>query len=1122
MRKRRNAKIMGVIFSSVLFVMSLAAIANAQPPTNIPANLGDHAPVSFKNLAKVSPDGQYVVYVTSENLGMAEATIWVAKPDGSQRKAIVTSGDNFWVTNPIWSPQSDRIAYLKIVEVEQREYEVISRYELWVVNVDGTNDRLMADTPLLNPALSYGGQSDIKWNVQGEVEFYDNSVFPISVYALNVATGEIRKIGENVGTLGKALGDQPSNVPFFRQGYLDSSVSWSGDYMGNKTDNLPCIFDDKSSHPGKPKTIGYAGCAISSVAMVLSYFGRDVDPGRLNTYLHDINGYAGNCDVGQSWEIAGNYGNADGKVKFIPKSTDLNLLNTYLDKGYPVIACVKGSSDKPCSHFVVVTHKNNNGTYTINDPGSRNGKDKIIDKSEIQGLRIYTYEGSSGGSSSPTSEDYPTLQTFGDNMFLATTNANHEIYVWQKATSGKWMFLGNKGLTPTAVSMKPYHGRLYFAVKGTDKGVYIRSYDGNGQWSNWEWRGLTESPVMMQEYQGKLYVAIRGTDNGIYVGTYDGATWSGWNPWPAWKTLGATISSVSMQEYQNKLYLAVRGTDNGIYLRYYDGQTNAWSDWNTWSGRDTIGLTVSSITMKVYQDRLYLAVRGTNEEIFLRYYDGKSKTWSDWNTWSGTATLGLTRSRVSMKVYQDKLYLAVQGTDNKVYTRYYPSTNNSWSDWESSGEALSSVFMEEFNNRLSQAVMGNDNHVYTRYYPDPTTGKWTAWAIRDDVGAWVTSSGGSVMSFNGVASVTFPAGATAENLYVSIEEISKSATPAAPQGFNCLEANEFTAINASGTPITSFNRAVDVAFRYHPEELGGIKEQDITVQYYDELSKKWVALASIIDTTAHTVTAQSPHFTKFGMFAPISVEKGSFLRENWQDTDKSLNNPDDDWLCWAAAAANILGTTNWNVPLFDSTQAIFMNFQSYWTNAGGLMSNGWHWFFDGTEPEDRPGWAQVDVAGGGNYLPDYNFFDYYSEAWATYDASLNSWSNGANLLPTLDEYLHDDYGVAAAIYSSNGGHALSIWGYEYNEFGDYTGLWVTDSDDYMIGLKLLDISLDLDKGLWYLDSTNTYGYSGWWLSGLQALAVKPTDPQPAVPEPTMFVLFALGLLGLCALRRKRT
>jgi len=118
-------------------------------------------------------------------------------------------------------------------------------------------------------------------------------------------------------------------------------------------------------------------------------------------------------------------------------------------------------------------------------------------------------------------------------------------------------------------------------------------------------------------------------------------------------------------------------------------------------------------------------------------------------------------------------------------------------------------------------------------------------------------------------------------------------------------------------------------------------------------------------------------------------------------------------------------------------------------------------------------------------------------------------------MASIGEYLNSDYGVSLAIYSESNGHALSVWGYEYDESGDYTGIYVTDSDDYTMDLKLLSVSL-VDN-LWYLDVGNDYGYQDWFIGGVQAL-----DRRNPVPEPGTLMLIGLGLLNLFVLVRKRT
>lgn len=140
--------------------------------------------------------------------------------------------------------------------------------------------------------------------------------------------------------------------------------------------------------------------------------------------------------------------------------------------------------------------------------------------------------------------------------------------------------------------------------------------------------------------------------------------------------------------------------------------------------------------------------------------------------------------------------------------------------------------------------------------------------------------------------------------------------------------------------------------------------------------------------------------------------------DTWHDADKTWSNTDDDLMCWAAAASNILAWTGWGNPAdenFTGHDDMFGHFQEHWTDSGGWMEYGWNWWFDGTEPP--AGSSEVDVKGGGNFWPEYNFVDYYYEwdLWDIYDDITGYW-DGSGALPTVDGFLHSGYGVTLAIY----------------------------------------------------------------------------------------------------------
>jgi len=130
------------------------------------------------------------------------------------------------------------------------------------------------------------------------------------------------------------------DVPSFSQ----KDKRWGGQQLGNCVG----IF------------VRDAGCAITSAAMLWKYQGDDTDPGKLNTWLTNHNGYLNGCDL--IWSRVG--------MNYVP-GADWDTINQQLNYKLPVMVEVRSSSGS--MHFVVVKGREGN-TYYINDPldGSTN------------------------------------------------------------------------------------------------------------------------------------------------------------------------------------------------------------------------------------------------------------------------------------------------------------------------------------------------------------------------------------------------------------------------------------------------------------------------------------------------------------------------------------------------------------------------------------------------------------------------------------------------------------------------------------------------------------------------------------------------------------------------------
>jgi hypothetical protein len=186
-----------LFFISMLMISILSAAGNTFPVQA--QDTPDKTPITFYNLTKVSPNQEYIVSVSADDLKMTGSSIWLGEPFEAD-STILASGDllngNYWVTNPIWSPESDQVAYLKVFDSALEKESNAPRFELWAIGIDKTNDRLLTNDIRLNPALGLAGQTYLAWTAPNEIEFLDSQALPVKKYTLNTDTLEIKESGE--------------------------------------------------------------------------------------------------------------------------------------------------------------------------------------------------------------------------------------------------------------------------------------------------------------------------------------------------------------------------------------------------------------------------------------------------------------------------------------------------------------------------------------------------------------------------------------------------------------------------------------------------------------------------------------------------------------------------------------------------------------------------------------------------------------------------------------------------------------------------------------------------------------------------------------------------------------
>ena len=152
--------------------------------------------------------------------------------------------------------------------------------------------------------------------------------------------------------------------------YLQGDPVWGQDQLG------------QSIH-----TMGQVGCAVTSAAMIMKFYGLDTDPGRLNIFLREHGGYDENNDL--KWE--GPTVLAPERVRHVYEDLpSYYLIDSNLAHGNPVIVRLHLPSGS--THFVVVMGKQG-FDYLIRDPsaaGLRKGVYPLRELgSKIEALRFY-------------------------------------------------------------------------------------------------------------------------------------------------------------------------------------------------------------------------------------------------------------------------------------------------------------------------------------------------------------------------------------------------------------------------------------------------------------------------------------------------------------------------------------------------------------------------------------------------------------------------------------------------------------------------------------------------------------------------------------------------------------
>jgi len=207
----------------------------------------------FDSLLALSPNGRRLAYVTAQTETMDDAHLWwidVAQPDQRHQLAAVAHG--LAPIRPVWSPNARQVAYIVGVE-------------LWVATIDGPSQKrrsLPADTFAAGHASAICWAGDSTVGVVAGLESVQVQPGPFTA-PVSTTTPASPPSGTATASRESATGS-PCGVPVMSQ----NDPAWRQQIM---------------QVGGDP--IGGYGCALTSTAMLMDYYGASVTPPQLSSCL---------------------------------------------------------------------------------------------------------------------------------------------------------------------------------------------------------------------------------------------------------------------------------------------------------------------------------------------------------------------------------------------------------------------------------------------------------------------------------------------------------------------------------------------------------------------------------------------------------------------------------------------------------------------------------------------------------------------------------------------------------------------------------------------------------------------------------------------------------------------
>ena len=207
------------------------------------------------------------------------------------------------------------------------------------------------------------------------------------------------------------------------------------------------------------------------------------------------------------------------------------------------------------------------------------------------------------------------------------------------------------------------------------------------------------------------------------------------------------------------------------------------------------------------------------------------------------------------------------------------------------------------------------------------------------------------------------------------------------------------------------------------------------------------------------------------------VEEGNWsTATGWFDANKLWKQADDSYMCWAATSSNLIAWWQSQNPTWQEEgepwggDAVWNTYKTTFVNDSGIISKGVEWWFDGTGTGSTSAELQYrenHVSSGGYYKDHLYGGTVEMTATSNNIITLNciAFNKATTLASTLVNYMEKGYAVGLNMVNGSQGHAVTLWGVEYNASQQtITKLYIADSDDNNHGIRTLDVGVRSYEG----------------------------------------------------------